>query len=450
MLRLALSEDGSRATGRDVLARLSSPLDVTAQGPDDAFGETLWVAQYSGEGAPSSPIAVLEPRPGGRGWTSLPPTGLPRQEVSFVEAGGALYLTGGGTRHQRYDPATRTWEDVAPIPEQLDHIQGVALGGKIYYVGGLRNWPGPHASTVTIYDTGTNRFSRGSPMPRGRGAGGVVAHGGKIYYAGGLSDGEAVAWLDVYDPQTDTWSRLPDMPRARDHFQAVVVGNGLYAIGGRQGPLGSELANTDRYDFATQSWERDFALLPTPRGGYAAAALGGRIFVIGGETPGGALRTVEAYDTQTDSWRTLDPMPTARHGIQAAVCGGGIFVAAGGATAGGDDPVATLESFAPGSEAPCGSPREVADEGYASSVVRDASLTNATSLQFGPDGRLYVSQQNGRITALTVVRHGPGDYRVAGTEVIDEIQSIPNHDDDGSSATDFDATMRVLWQKLTS
>ncbi len=93
-----------------------------------------------------------------------------------MQAGGKLYLAGGGTRHQVYDPETETWKDVAPLPERLDHIQGVAVGSRIYYVGGLRDWPAPHVSSVYVYDTASDRFSRGAPMPRGRGAGGVVAH----------------------------------------------------------------------------------------------------------------------------------------------------------------------------------------------------------------------------------------------------------------------------------
>ncbi|MEM9261580.1 MAG: hypothetical protein AAGA62_18210, partial [Bacteroidota bacterium] len=57
------------------------------------------------------------------------------------------------------------------------------------------------------------------------------------------------------------------------------------------------------------------------------------------------------------------------------------------------------------------------------------------SLQFGPDGRLYVSQQDGLIYAYTVVRNGANDYSVTATEAIDLVQRITNHNDDGSVFT---------------
>lgn len=55
-----------------------------------------------------------------------------------------------------------------------------------------------------------------------------------------------------------------------------------------------------------------------------------------------------------------------------------------------------------------------------------------TSLQFGPDGRLYVGQVDGRINVYSVVRDGPNDFRVAATETIVKVATIPNHDDDGT------------------
>src|SRR5688572_927036 len=47
---------------------------------------------------------------------------------------------------------------------------------------------------------------------------------------------------------------------------------------------------------------------------------------------------------------------------------------------------------------------------FASSALKGVSLQNPTSLQFGPDGRLYVSEQGGLIKAFTIVRNGFNDY----------------------------------------
>jgi N-acetylneuraminic acid mutarotase len=235
------------------------------------------------------------------------------------------------------------------------------LDGLIYYIGGLSGWPGPHADTVYIYDPETDSFSEGASMPRGRGAGGVAVHDGKIYYAGGMHDGKAVSWFDVYDPKTNSWSQLPDMPRARDHFQAAVVGGKLYAIGGRDSGVSIDATTpkVEVYDLtkgAAGAWQTPNTGLPTQRGGFAAAVLGQEILVIGGEGGGKAHNAVEAYNTATNAWRTLEPMPTARHGTQAVVCNGGVYVAAGGMLQGGGGATNKHEVFFLGAPTACETP----------------------------------------------------------------------------------------------
>ncbi|MCB0012799.1 MAG: hypothetical protein KDE34_12890, partial [Anaerolineales bacterium] len=55
-----------------------------------------------------------------------------------------------------------------------------------------------------------------------------------------------------------------------------------------------------------------------------------------------------------------------------------------------------------------------------------------SSLQFGPDDKLYVADRFGQIYVYEIVRNGPNDYEVISTEVINSVANIPNHDDDGS------------------
>lgn len=69
--------------------------------------------------------------------------------------------------------------------------------------------------------------------------------------------------------------------------------------------------------------------------------------------------------------------------------------------------------------------------GFGRSDLAGQISERPTSLQFGPDGRLYVAQLDGTINAYSVVREGPNDYEVAAVESIGLVAAIPNHNDDG-------------------
>jgi len=76
------------------------------------------------------------------------------------------------------------------------------------------------------------------------------------------------------------------------------------------------------------------------------------------------------------------------------------------------------------------------------SDLNGVSLYYPTSLQFGPDGKLYVSQVDGTIKVFTVVKNYKNNYSVVKTELINEIRKIPNHDDNG--ALNINVTKRQI------
>ncbi len=78
---------------------------------------------------------------------------------------------------------------------------------------------------------------------------------------------------------------------------------------------------------------------------------------------------------------------------------------------------------------------------FTKSSLQNANLSLPTSLQFGPDGRLYVGEQTGFIKIFDIERTGTSSYTVIDTEVIGLINTIPNHNDDGTVNPDIDNRM---------
>ncbi len=76
-------------------------------------------------------------------------------------------------------------------------------------------------------------------------------------------------------------------------------------------------------------------------------------------------------------------------------------------------------------------PAKAAPPTFVSSNLIGENVNNPTVLEFGPDGRLYVAQQNGTILIYTIQRNSPTSYQVIATETVDLVRNITNHNDDG-------------------
>ncbi len=81
----------------------------------------------------------------------------------------------------------------------------------------------------------------------------------------------------------------------------------------------------------------------------------------------------------------------------------------------------------------------VLGQDFNKSNLKGAEVENSTSLKFGPDGRLYVSQQDGLLKAFVVQRNGANDYEAVKAEEITIIKNMPNHNDDGTLNTTLGA-----------
>ena len=321
-----------------------------------------------------------------------------RHENAFVQAGDKFYLLGGRESQnvEIYDLATQSWSTGAASPTILNHFQAVEVDGLIYAVTAFvdNNFPNEApAQNIYIYDPVADEWIVGSEIPatRRRGGAGAVEYNGKIYVVSGNANGHsgpAVTWFDEWDPATNTWTQLDDIPHGRDHFFVEVVGNKLYAIGGRTSGNPDTFLGTvpevDVYDFVTQSWSTLPAdkNIPTERAAASTGVLGNEIFVLGGERESGAAKAAnEAFNVQTETWRTAAPMITPRHATQAITNNGGIYVAGGSPNRGGPGGAKLdLEAFYLfGQTSPTGSALAASTLGAPGSVDFGSAFTGETA-----------------------------------------------------------------------
>merc|ERR550534_2125411 len=115
----------------------------------------------------------------------------------------------------------------------------------------------------------------------------------------------------------------------------------LYVVGG----LNSGFCEVDtawRLNPQHGAWEV-LPPVPTRRAGAAAAVAGGKLYVLGGEASGHALRDVQRFDPVLGRWEAVAPMLAGR--IRAAVCCGGYVYVLGGLD--GSRPLRSAERFDP-------------------------------------------------------------------------------------------------------
>uniref|UniRef100_A0A7S4V8G4 Uncharacterized protein n=1 Tax=Alexandrium monilatum TaxID=311494 RepID=A0A7S4V8G4_9DINO len=147
-----------------------------------------------------------------------------------------------------------------------------------------------------------------------------------VCICGGQCEGELLSGADCADLRAfgmagdgrgpEAWETLPPMSCPRRCFAAAAVGGFLYVSGGGDG--WQALNSAERFDPGTRAWA---ALPPMSerRVGAAAAGLDGRLFVCGGGRLD--LRSAEMYIPTAEVWASLPPMLEQRWGVAAASMG---------------------------------------------------------------------------------------------------------------------------------
>ena len=125
-------------------------------------------------------------------------------------------------------------------------------------------------------------------------------------------DEEYLSTAHVYDPQADSWQPLASMATERAGFATAAAGGKIYVIGGESIDYdgdGAMATTTEAFDPLLSAWA-EVASMSVKGCNHATAVVDGKIYAIGGyDLEGQQVDSVEAYDPEANSWQQVAPMP---------------------------------------------------------------------------------------------------------------------------------------------
>lgn len=217
--------------------------------------------------------------------------------------------------------------ELPPLPVGVSSLGAAVADNTLFVYGG-------HCGKTHTYDTSSvlDSFHRlkldgksgWEPLPGGPKLQGVTltAHRGKVIRVGGMTpfnapgqptDIRSTAECAVFDPVVGSWSKLPPLPSPRSSHDAVLIGDTLLVVGGwsSRGSSGHDWHDTVvSLDLSATTLEWKSARQPFKRRALTAAAIGGKVYVIGGLTAdGGAVRSVDVYDPAAGTWTAGPEFP---------------------------------------------------------------------------------------------------------------------------------------------
>lgn len=189
-----------------------------------------------------------------------------------------------------------------------------------------------------------NAWAPQTEVPTSRNGVATAVVNGKIYIIGGVPYSNkagpgwsAVPTVEVYDTRTGVWGKAADIPTPRITAQAAVFAGDIYVFGGySRGKIRGEKDHktVEVYNTRTNTWSKTRDM-PTLRRGFKTAVVDGKIYVIGGAIYDKqrdvrvATDLVEAYDPLTERWKKRANMPTKRMWIDTEVVNNKIYAIGG-------------------------------------------------------------------------------------------------------------------------
>ncbi|XP_036395898.1 kelch-like protein 10 [Megalops cyprinoides] len=244
----------------------------------------------------------------------------PRAYHGTVYLDGFVYCLGGYNSMEyfssvrKFNPATLTWHEVAPMHFRRCYVSVAVLDGYIYAMGGLDGHV--RLNTAERYKPETNQWSLISHMHEQRSDASATSLRGKVYICGGFNGQDCLFTAEYYNPQVNQWTEITPMSSRRSGLGVVTYGEEVYVVGGFDGV--TRLRTADAYDPATNTW-RAVPDMITARSNFGIEVLDGRLFVVGGFNGTTTTDYVECYDEKTNEWSVVHCMAFFRSALSCCV-----------------------------------------------------------------------------------------------------------------------------------
>ena len=236
------------------------------------------------------------------------------------------------------------WTIGPNMPEFRKAGCATVFDGKVISVFGMRQ-PWGEMETMYIYDPKQDWWLRGPNAPIGQSYVQGTTCQGAFYAIGGRTRRvHAHCYrLEASMDETFVWTQMPDMNEAKAWAPSVAIDAKIYVLGGSAGTHGPTLNTVEMLDTSKSSpeWKIVSSIPGESRGWSAAAAVNGKIYLIGGKhffwpkPKKGDDRKffgdVLVYDPATREWDSKNPLPYLLGGMDCAVYKNRFIIVLGGA-----------------------------------------------------------------------------------------------------------------------
>ena len=309
--------------------------------------------------------------PDGNSWKKLPNVPTPRGGLGAAIVQGRLLAIGGETPTnalntvEGFDLNKGSWSALPSMKTARHGMVAAVIGKSVYALDGAiaPTHAKPSATAEALDFAGVPAAANPKPQatpqagfqwravhdaPTARQQLAAAVENGTVWVFGGLTGAVSTARTEGYDPAIDTWKSGPDLPLPLHHEMAATFKGEPVVLGGWV-PSGANLnATVSNRVFALRNgaWV-ELPKLNHPRAAAAAAVVGNKLVVVGGQANGKLVKTTEVFDGK--SWKDVADIPTARDHLGAASDGKYVY-AVGGRALSADKNSGALERYDPASD----------------------------------------------------------------------------------------------------